>query len=222
MNPILVASLTTLLVTVATLPARAAEPVAGSWDAQVGPARVDLREEIILSRSGAPFPGGRADAQDNTILAAELTYHITPSWSAAVTVGFPPRSAVTGRGEAARFGVLGSMRYLPIALMGKYQFDTGSALHPYVGVGGVYAVVQASDGYVRDLKVDNTFGAGFQAGVQYDLTPGLGLFLDFKKFLLKTNARGTAPGLGGAGGVPVSADVTLDPLVFQVGVVVRF
>lgn len=136
------------------------------------------------------------------------------------TLGVPPQSKITGTGTEAPFGSLGAVRYAPIALIGKYQFDTGGAWHPYVGAGGVYyAVVKAIDGFVSALEVDNKFGAALQAGVQYDITSGLGVFLDFKKFYVKTQANGTVPAMGGA---PAPADVTLDPAVVQVGVVLHF
>ena len=220
MKSLSVIVLTTLVGVSATPPACAAEPVAGSWDIQAGPASINFHEKIILSASGTPIHRGWGLAQDNRTLAAEFTYHFTPSWSAAVMTMVPPRSAISGRGEARPLGTLGAVHYMPISLIGKYQLDTDSNWHPYVGVGGVYfAVVKASDGSVRDFKVDNKLGAALQAGVQYDFNPSLGVFVDLKKFYVKTTANGNVPALGG---VPVRLDMTLDPAVFQVGIVLRF
>jgi outer membrane protein W len=45
------------------------------------------------------------------------------------------------------------------------------------------------------------------------------VFLDVKKFYLDTNAKGSVTAFGSA---PATANVTLNPLVIQVGVVFNF
>lgn len=190
------------------------------WSVQIGIARIDFHENVKLSAGGAPVPGAGARIGDNTTLAAEISYKLTPSLSAGLTIGVPVRTAVTGTGTAAVFGELGAVRYGPMGLTARWTFDTGSRWHPYVGAGLTYFVVMSEhDAFIKDLKVDNKLGTIVQAGVQYDLTPQVGLFLDVKKLYVKTTATGTLPAMGGA---PAVADARLDPLVTHIGLLYRF
>ena len=198
-----------------------ASPPETPWSLFVGPAYVKFNNDVRLSAGGAPVPGSGADVQSNTTLAAELSYRFTSAWSAGLTIGVPPRSAVTGTGTAAPFGTLGAVRYGAMVGTGKYTFDlAGSDWKPYVGAGiAYYIVLSESDGFISNLKVKNRFGTALQAGVEYAFTPSFGIALDVKKLFVKTTATGMIAALGGA---PAEADVTLNPAVVQVGAVFRF
>lgn len=191
-----------------------------AWRLRVGPGHIAWDEQVTLSIGGGPVPGAGARLSDNTTLLAEIGYRFTPSWSAGLTLGIPPSTEASGTGAAAPFGELGKIKYGPLALTAQYQFNSGAALQPYVGAGAVYFMVLSDkDASIAQLKVDNAWGSVIQAGADYALSPTLGLFVDVKKLFLKTRASGTLPALGGA---PVTADVTLDPLVIHAGLVLRF
>ena len=197
-----------------------ADSAVSSWSILVGPAYVDFREDVRLSVGGAPVPGASASVQNNTTLAAEVSHHFTPNWSAGLTVGIPPRSAVTGTGTAEAFGLLGAVRYGAVVGTAKYTLDTLGSWRPYLGAGAAYyVVVKDHDAFISDLKVKNRFGTALQAGVEYTISPSIGIAVDVKKLFVKTTASGTIAALGGA---PAHADVTLNPVVFQVGAVVHF
>jgi len=190
------------------------------WRLRVGPGRIAFDEKITLSIGGAPVPGAGASLSDDTTLLVEIGYRFTPAWSAGLTIGIPPTTDIDGSGSAAAFGRLGEMEYGPLALTAQYQFNAGGTLQPYVGAGAVYyLVMDEKDGSVARLKVDNAWGSVLQAGVDYKLSPTLGLFVDVKKLFLKTTASGNLPALGGA---PVTADAKLDPLVIQAGLLLQF
>ena len=190
------------------------------WRLRIGPGRIAFDERITLSIGGAPVPGAGAKLSDDTTLLAEIGYRFTPEWSAGLTVGIPPTTDIDGTGSAAAFGRLGEMKYGPLALTGQYQFNAGGRLQPYLGAGAVYyLVMDEKDGAVAGLTVDNAWGSVLQAGVDYKLSPTLGLFVDVKKLFLKTTASGSLPALGGA---PVKADAKLDPLVIQAGLLLQF
>lgn len=190
------------------------------WRLRVGPGRIAFHEQITLSIGGAPVPGAGAKLSDDTTLLAEIGYRFTPEWSAGLTVDIPPTTDIDGTGSAAAFGRLGEMKYGPLALTGQYQFNAGGRLQPYLGAGAVYyLVMDEKDGAVAGLTVDNAWGSVLQAGVDYKLSPTLGLFVDVKKLFLKTTASGNLPALGGA---PVKADAKLDPLVIQAGLLLQF
>lgn len=195
-------------------------PTVRPWSIQAGPGYINFQEHAKLTVGGARVPGGDVDVEDDGTLLAEIAYRFTANWSVGVTLGIPPESEVKGAGAAAGFGKLGSVRYGPLAVIGRYTFNAGDAWHPYVGGGVVYyMILQEDDGSIANLEVDNRLGAALQAGVRYDLTPRIGLFLDFKKLLVKTEAEGTIPALGF---VPVHADVTLDPWALHLGAAFDF
>ncbi len=200
--------------------AGAAQAQEADWRLRLGPGRIAWDETVRLNVGGSAVPGAGATLSDDTALLAEIGYRFTPAWSLGVTVGVPPTTAARGTGAAAPFGHLGDVKYGPLGLTAQYQFNTAGRLRPYVGAGAVYfKVFEDRDGSIERLKVDNAWGSIVQAGVDVRLSPRLGLFLDVKKLFLDTDAHGTLPALGGA---PVRADITLDPLVLQAGLVIDF
>lgn len=201
----------------ASTPAVAADE---AWRVRLGAGRITWHEDVDFRIAGQRAPGAGASLEDKTTLLAEIGYSFTPHWSANLTLGIPPNSDIEGRGDAAPFGKLGEVRYGPLAMTLQYQFDGMHGFRPYVGAGAVYFLVtDEKDGAVSDLKVDDSWGSLVQAGVEYQFTRRVGLFVDFKKLFLSTDASGRLTALGGA---PVKADVELDPTVATVGVVFRF
>jgi outer membrane protein len=190
------------------------------WNLQIGPAYIQFHESAGFSVTGMPVLGANAQLQDNTTLAAEVSYRLTPIWSVGLTIGVPARTRVTGTGAAEPFRELGTGRYGPMALTIRCTFNDIGRWHPYIGTGVTYFVVlKEYDAFINDLKIDNAFGRVMQVGIQYDINPQLGLFFDTKKLFVKTSARGNLPAFGGA---PVSADVRLNPAVIQAGISYRF
>lgn len=190
------------------------------YSLRVGPARVSFDESASFNVGGGPLPGADATVSNRTTIAAELTYRLSDSLAAGLTVGFTPTSTVTGTGSLAPAGVLGKVTYAPAVATLQYRFSPVGVVKPYVGAGITYFLAtDTKDGAVQQLKVDNKIGSALQAGLLYPLSPAMSMFVDIKKFYLKTTARGTVPALGGA---PVSADVRLNPLVFHAGVAFDF
>jgi outer membrane protein len=164
------------------------------WWLRVGAARVMFHEAVTLSAGGAVVPG--------------------------LMVGLPPTTTITGTGSVAALGTIGRVKFGPASLTAQYQFTGAGSIQPYVGAGVAYSVVfKTTDGAVTNLDVDNAWGSVLQAGAEFNLTPTTGIYVDVKKIFLKTKARGNAPALGG---VPVTADAKLNPLVVGAGVVYRF
>lgn len=208
-----------LLVLVASS-ALAQESGQSRWSLQFGSAYIQFHESAALNVAGSPAVGAGANLQNNTTLAAEVSYHLTPSFAAGLTVGIPARTRITGTGTAEPFGEMGAAQYGPMALTGRYIFDGFGRWRPYVGAGITYYVVlKEHDAFISNLKIDNAFGGVAQVGLKYDIDSRIGVFFDVKKLFVKTTATGSLPALGGA---PVSSDVKLDPTVFHLGVSYRF
>jgi outer membrane protein len=193
---------------------------ADPWRLRIGLGRIAFHEKITLSTGGSELPGAGARVSDNSSLLAEIGYRFATHWSTGLTIGIPPTTTVRGSGAAEALGEFGRIRYGPAALTCQYQFGTGATVSPYLGAGlAYYLVLRDRDGSIDRLKVDNAWGTVLQAGVDYALSPSLGLFLDVKKLFLKTTATGTLPAARGAA---VRAEARLDPLVINAGLVLRF
>lgn len=150
----------------------------------------------------------------------EFGYRFTPEWSAGLTIGYPPTATIQGEGTAAALGTVGEATYAPAVLTLQYQFNTSGTFKPYVGAGSVYyAILDTNDGALAGLEVENAWGSVLQAGVEYEASKKMDVFVDVKKIFLDTTATGSVTAFGGA---PATADVTLDPLVVHVGAVFNF
>lgn len=192
----------------------------GDWRLRLGPGHISFDEKVTLSAAGNVVPGAGATFSNNTTLLAEVGYRFTPQWSAGLTLGIPPTTTAKGSGTAAPFGDFGKIKYGPLGLSGQYQFNSGGTVKPYVGAGVAYNIVFSNkDGAITQLKAKNSWGTFLQLGADIELSPKYGLFVDVKKLQLKTKATGFLPA---AGGPPVRADATLNPLVVQAGLLMRF
>ncbi|MGS7818003.1 OmpW family outer membrane protein [Pseudomonas aeruginosa] len=69
---------------------------------------------------------------------------------------------------------------------------------------------------MQGLDVDNSWGKFIQVGAEFWADEKYGVFVDLKKFDLEAESSGTL------NGIPVTAEKTLDPLVFHTGLVVKF
>lgn len=197
--------------------ARAADE--GTWWLRLGPGQISFSEKVTLRAAGNVVPGAGATVSNNTALLAELGYRITPEWAAGLTIGIPPTTKVTGSGTAQAFGKFGEVTYAPMGLTAQYRLDAGG-WRPYAGAGVVYYMAMRSkDAAIQQLDVDNAWGSVLQIGAEVPLSKQYGFFIDVKKLFLKTHASGVLPAAGGA---PVTADITLNPLVVHAGISVQF
>ena len=215
-----VKAITTTILVAAVLGAQTVKAEDDKWRIRVGPGHVMFNESASLDVGGAPLEGGNISSNDNTTLLAEIGYRFTPQWSAGLTIGYPPTATIQGEGTAAALGTLGEATYAPAAMTLQYQFNTNSTFKPYVGAGAVYFVVlDTNDGALAGLDVDNAWGSVLQTGVEYKVSKKMDVFVDVKKLFLDTTATGSVTAFGGA---PATADMTLDPLVIQIGTAFNF
>ena len=113
---------------------------------------------------------------------------------------------------------------LPPTLTLQYHFAPDGPIRPYVGAGLNYTIFYSEDASsgleaaVGKTKVHmkDSFGWAAQAGVDIDITPKVFLNLDVKYIDIDTTARLATT----AAGVQ-KVKVSLDPLVFGVGVGMR-
>ncbi|WP_241300257.1 OmpW/AlkL family protein [Burkholderia stabilis] len=211
------------LLTAFASPAMAQVPDAqqdgGPWYVRAGFGWVAFDASADLKAGGQPVPGGNAKVKDNGTFLAEFGYRFTPNIALGLLVGYPPTTTLTGAGSVAAVGTIGKVKYAPAALTLQYQFTQLQRynVYPYVGAGVTYMkVFDTTDGSVTNFQARNAWGGVAQVGLEYRITKHLGVFIDVKKFIVRTSATGNL------GPAPVHAAVTLDPLVTTAGVAFRF
>jgi outer membrane protein len=213
-----------LAAVVAAGAARAGDILAAQGDASFsgfylhgGLAEIVLDEGATIKAGGQPVAGGTISVKSQLTFAVEAGYFLNPNIAVSVTGGFPPTARIEAAGSMFGQGRIGSAVYGPATVTAHYHFDGLGALKPYIGVGPAFMLVfHEEDGLLEHLRIRNTVGFAVQAGADLMLNDHWGVFVDVKKAFLRTNAVGLL------GGIPVRANVNLDPLVLQTGVTYRF
>jgi outer membrane protein len=190
------------------------------WTVRVGAAHVGFSPKADVFVNGSLVPDGGASASDNTTLGVEVSYDLSPRWTARFLAGIPPTTTLRGSGSLGAAGTLGKVTYGPAVLTATWNLLESGPVRPYVGAGLNYTVVfKSQDGFISNLDVRSAFGSVLEVGVEVPLNDGWSVALDARKIFLKTKADGVLPAMGGAA---AHADVRLDPLVVFASVGRRF
>lgn len=197
-----------------------ADSSSSPWTFRTGPTYVGFSASADVQVNGAPVPGADASASSNTTLGFELSYDVSPSWTARFLIGIPPRTTLTGGGTLNGTGTLGKATYGPAVLSMTYNLLDSGPVRPYIGAGVNYTIVfKSDDGFISNLDVKSAFGSVAEVGAEFPLADGWSINVDARKIFLKTTATGTLPAMGGAA---AHADVRLNPLVVFASVGKRF
>ena len=184
---------------------------------RVGAAGLHFDSSSSLTLAAAPLSGAGIRTSNNFTATVELDYYFLPNVSASLTVGIPPVTHVDGTGVLAPVGRLGDIRYGLAAFLIKYHFTEWGRFQPFAGGGLAYFKVFNAAGIgLSNLDVDDSIGPALQLGFDYMFTRQIGVFASVSHAFMNTHGTGTFVGL------PVTADVKLDPTVFQGGLAVRF
>jgi outer membrane protein len=184
---------------------------------RVGAAGLHFDSSSSLTLAGAPLSGAGIRTSNNFTATVELDYYFLPNLSASLTIGIPPVTHVGGTGVLAPVGRLGDIRYGLASFLIKYHFTEWGRFQPFVGGGLAYfKVLNASGIGLSNLDVDDSIGPALQLGFDYMFTRQIGIFASVSHAFMNTNGTATFAGL------PVTADVKLDPTVFQGGLALRF
>lgn len=193
----------------------------GSWFIRGGLAYADFHASATVAINGQQVTGGSATVRHNTGFAFETGYFLTPDWSVALTLGAPPTAKIYGAGTLESAGKLAEATYGPAVLALQYHIPLRSRFQPYLGLGVNYTLItQNHDAAIKHVRVDNGTGVALQAGIEYRLNSRFELFVDAKKIWVGVDARGFAA--TPAGDVPATAHVTLNPVIWNMGVSYHF
>ncbi|WP_423680410.1 MULTISPECIES: OmpW/AlkL family protein [unclassified Undibacterium] len=154
-------------------------------------------------------PADAIHVSNKTIAEVDITYFVTPNWSAELILTYPQKHDVSLNGTN-----IGTFKHLPPTLTAQYHFAPEAQVSPYLGAGVNYTRI--SDVNLLGGKADldnNSFGFALQAGVDFKLDKNWSLNLDVKKVQIRSDVT-----LGGA----KISNVKVDPWLVGVGVGYRF
>jgi outer membrane protein len=204
--------------------------IAAPAQAAQGDVLVRLRGIMVApnERSGSVLPAfsGEKVKVDNSVMPeVDVSYMATDHIGFELIAATTKHSASGRSGTTGAIGRLASTWVLPPTLTAQYHFLPEAKIRPYVGAGVNYTLFynekasNALEGAVGATRVhmSDSFGWAAQAGADIDLTDSVFLNLDVKYIDIDTTARLSTT----AAGVQ-TVRVHLDPLVFGVGVGMKF
>ncbi len=202
--------------------------VAQPAHAEAGDLLVRLRGIVVSpteTSSGVTptFPTGRVAVSDAVVPELDFTYMFSDHVGAELILATSPHD-LDGRGALAPVGKLADTMALPPTLTLQSHFMPEASVRPYVGAGINYTIFYNEDasraletaiGATR-VSAEDSFGYAVQAGFDVDLSEKVFLNVDVKYIDIDTTATLRT------GALVNRTDVSLDPLVFGVGLGMRF
>ncbi|MBN6711797.1 outer membrane beta-barrel protein [Haemophilus haemoglobinophilus] len=185
---------------------------AGSFVVRGGPI-------LVVPKTSTNDNGFKFDVNSNAQLGLTGTYMVTDNLGVELLAATPFSHKITlGK------NLVGKTKHLPPTLYLQYYFlDKDSKARPYVGAGVNYTTFFGEKEVlpgVTDLKLKDSWGAAFNAGVDIKLSDNLYLNTALWYAKIKTKASFK---MGAQGQEKLyHVDVKLDPMVFFVGLGWKF
>jgi outer membrane protein len=177
---------------------------------------------------GAPSaPNTRIDIGSDTQPTIWVRGMFGEHFAVEVPIGTGFTHEVTGAGSIAGVGKIGTLKALPVTVLGQFHFmDSGARIRPYVSLGVTYAKLYGARGSATlnslnplnpaggtGLSSDSKWGAAAGGGVSLAINDKWYADVAYLRVFLKTTAHLST-------GQAISAK--LDPDVFRIGVGYRF
>lgn len=169
----------------------------------------DSSSNLNEIENAAQLPSGSTSVgvNTNTQLGLTIDYKINNNWTVELIAATPFSHDISVKGSAINGLNIGSTKHLPPTLLAQYHFDLGdSRFDPFIGVGINYTnffqedvhsdlvvalqglgVATANDRV--ELKLKDSWGLAFQAGVNYKVTDNLGIHVMISKMDIDTTGR---------------------------------
>jgi outer membrane protein len=148
----------------------------------------------------------------------DFTYFFNRNLAVEIIAGVTPHD-IDGKLAIDDYGKIGDVWLLPPTVTLQYHFELAPGIKPYVGAGLNYTVFFNEDSgpNYSNLKLDNTWGWGLQAGVDFHLQGNWFLNVDVKRLWINTDATVTL-----LDHHAVTTNVDIDPWIVGVGLGYRF
>ncbi|HDR1315739.1 OmpW family outer membrane protein [Pasteurella multocida] len=190
--------------------------VAGSAVAhQAGSVIVRGGPILVVPNASTNHDVFKFDVNSNAQLGLTATYMATDNLGVELLAATPFSHEIT-LGNT----LVGKTKHLPPSLYAQYYFlDKDAKARPYVGAGVNYTTFFSEKAVlngVTDLKLKDSWGPAFNAGVDIQIADNL--FLNTAIWYAKIKSKATFK----VGGEEHKVNVKLDPTVFFVGLGYRF
>ena len=171
------------------------------------------------------FPTEEVKVNDSIMPEIDVTHMVTNNVGLELIAATTKHNASGTSGTTGGIGKLASTWVLPPTLTVQYHFAPDAKVRPYVGAGVNYTMfysekpsagLEAAVGQTN-VNLKDSFGWAAQAGVDIDLNETMFLNFDVKYIDIDTTARLATTAIG-----TQRVKISLDPLVFGVGVGFRF
>ena len=182
---------------------------AGDWLVRAGITNIDPDDD------GGSLDGTNLDVtvKSSASISLEGTYMITNNIGVELLASYPFEHDIQLEGV----GNIGDTKHLPPTVSLQWHFTQFGAFKPYVGVGinYTYFFEENTRGALSDsdLDLDDSWGAAFQVGVDYNLTDNWFINGNVRYIKIETEAE--------VDGAKVS-DVTIDPWLLGAQIGYRF
>jgi len=179
---------------------------------------MDDSDSIIIAATGQDS-GTTVEVGAGTTLDLDFSYMFTDNFALELLLDLSSKHTV----NTSDTGVLGGLgdvievNTLPPSLFAQYHFAPKATVQPYVGLGLNYTMFLNEKGIGAlagaDVELDSSFGLGAQAGADIDLGNNWFANVDMKYIDIDTQASINSA---------LRADVSIDPVIFGVGIGTRF
>lgn len=171
------------------------------------------------------FPTEEVSVNNSVMPEIDITHMVTDHVGLELIAATTKHRASGKTGTTGGIGKLASTWVLPPTLTLQYHFAPKAKVRPYVGAGVNYtifysekpsAALETAVGQT-DVKMKSSFGWAGQGGVDIDLNQKIFLNFDVKYIDIDTTARLATTAIG-----TQRVKISLDPVVFGVGLGIRF
>lgn len=214
----------------AVLPAIAASALASPAYAKAGDTFVRVRAIMVAPTESSggilpTFPTEEVSVNNSIMPEIDITHMVSDHVGLELIAATTKHNASGTSGTTGSIGKLASTWVLPPTLTVQYHFAPDAKVRPYVGAGVNYTMFyseKASSGLETavgqtDVDLKDSFGWAAQAGIDIDLNEKMFLNFDVKYIDMDTTARLATTAIG-----TQRVKISLDPIVFGVGVGFRF
>jgi len=207
------------------LPAYALE--AGDWLVRGRIINVRPNDDSGALFVGAtPLAGSGVEVDSGYTLDLDFTYMLSKHIGAELLLDLSSEHKISSAGTLSAIapGEIIETRVLPPTLLLQYHFLPDARFRPYVGAGINYTLFfseKATSGGrtaagLSGVKLDSSVGFALQLGADYDINKDWFINADIKYIDIETTAK-MSSALG-----PLRVDADVNPLVFGLGIGMRF